>query len=736
MNADLIPLELKALRQWVRWRLVPERGKVPYFPSQDRYASSTDPDTWGDFATCLANVGQHGTCGIGFVFTAGDPFVGFDFDHGLPDHPIVALILEDLHTYAETSPSGTGVRGIGRGSLLGARNRADLGGGAILEMWDRERYVTVTGDRLPGSVETIEDTTDAIARIIDRYDLATTDSPEGVGGEQPPPCDASLKSRLARARRYALRMPPAVSGQNGHTTTFLTCQRIVRGFALAPADALPILEAWNATCLPPWEPADLNRKINQAAAKGRTPWGAMLATQVPVKPATLLTAEDLAAVPSDIERHKLMAAVASVEGVPITAVKADVARVRRAGPAPTASWRDLLIYRQLESGGQKLERCLTNAAVMLEHHEAWAGHVRWNELTSQAECSADAPIDAPAGPWTDRHTADATVWLQHTGLLVPSTLIPEAVLRAAHARPFHPVRDYLGGLTWDGEERLDAWLEDLAGVPRTVYSQAVGRKFMVSAVARAFRPGCKADHVLILEGPQGVGKSTLARILFDPWFGDELDIMGSKDAAMQTAAVWGLEIAELDSMRHSEISRMKAFVSRTDDRFRLPYGRFVETFPRGCVFLGSVNDAQYLRDETGARRFWPVACSAIDLEGARATRDQLWAEAVAAYRKGETWWLDEELTSHAEVEQEARFQTDSWEERIATALEPGVWKYDVPVTIGNVLHAIGVETARQSRPDQMRAAACLKRLGRVLHQRRVDGRVTRLWMPQGWRDNE
>lgn len=444
----------------------------------------------------------------------------------------------------------------------------------------------------------------------------------------------------------------------------------------------------------------------------------------------------IAAMPDQIARHKAMKDAAQANGVPLSVVRAEVASVRSGVDAPAPDdWRSKLIWRQLEGGGQKLEKCFTNAAVMLEHHERWRGQIRWNELTRQAECAADAPIDAPEGPWTDRHSADATVWLQQqVGLLVPSSMVPEAVMRAAHACAYHPVRQYLDSLVWDGEERLSSWLDDLAGVPRTVYSQAVGRKWLLSAVARVYKPGCKADHVLILEGRQGVGKSTLLRTLADPWFGDELDIMGTKDAAMQTAGVWLLEIAELDSLRHSDLSRTKAFVTRTVDRFRPPYGHFVEERPRGCVFAGSVNDAQYLRDETGNRRFWPVACSEIDIPGAAAVRDQLWAETVAAYRSGEPWWLAGEAeASEAEAEQESRYQEDSWEERISAALEPYTWKPSDPVTIGNVLAAIGVDVARQDRTAQMRAAACMKRIGREVKQVMVDKQKLRVWMPRGWR---
>lgn len=441
----------------------------------------------------------------------------------------------------------------------------------------------------------------------------------------------------------------------------------------------------------------------------------------------------IAAIPDEISRERAIIDSAKAGGLPRATVKRAVAEARaEAEPVPSPTdWRSRLIWRTMQSGDQKLEKCLTNAAVILECHDLWRGKIRFNELRAQPELAEGSPIDAPVGPWSDQHTAAATVWMQtHGGFLAPPEMIPQAITLVAAASPYHPIREYLDGLKWDGVERLSDWLEDLAGVARTVYSRAVGRKWMISAVARAYEPGCKVDHVLILEGPQGKGKSTLLRALTSPWFGDELDIMGTKDAALQTAGVWVIEIAELDSLRHSDLSRTKAFVTRTVDRFRPPYGRYVEDRPRCCVFAGSVNDATYLRDESGARRFWPVLCTAIDLQGAAAIRDQLWAEALVAYRAHEPWWLaDDVAIAESEVEQDKRFQADSWEERIATVLTPLLWKTYEPVTIANVLSAIGVETVHQDRSAQMRCAACLKRLGRTLKHTWVDGKKLRVWEP-------
>jgi predicted P-loop ATPase len=146
---------------------------------------------------------------------------------------------------------------------------------------------------------------------------------------------------------------------------------------------------------------------------------------------------------------------------------------------------------------------------------------------------------------------------------------------------------------------------------------------MISAVARIFQPGCKADCCLIFEGKQGRGKSTVVKILSDPWFTDEISELGGREAAIQTAGVWIVELAELASMNRAHVNNIKAFMSRSADRFRRPWGRHAEEFPRQCVFAGTTNKDAYFSDETGNRRFWPVACGPLNLDGIRADRDQL-----------------------------------------------------------------------------------------------------------------
>ena len=232
---------------------------------------------------------------------------------------------------------------------------------------------------------------------------------------------------------------------------------------------------------------------------------------------------------------------------------------------------------------------------------------------------------------------------------------------------------------------------------------------MMSAVARVSEPGCKADCALILEGAQGMLKSTALKTLAVPWFTDELADFGTKDAALQLAGIWIVELGELDSISRSEVSRIKAFMSRTTDRYRPPYGRRVIWQPRQCVYAGTVNPGEYLRDETGNRRFWPIICTRVDIPGLAAARDQLWAEARVRYQNNEQWWLDAPLEIQAKAEQEARRVQDPWEAPIAKALEKTEPKC---ITIGLVLDAVlGVEKKFQDQRAANRVSACLRALG-------------------------
>jgi predicted P-loop ATPase len=322
--------------------------------------------------------------------------------------------------------------------------------------------------------------------------------------------------------------------------------------------------------------------------------------------------------------------------------------------------------------------------------------------------------------------------------MVKPELVRRVVDIIARRNSYHPVRDYLESLPqWDCTPRIATWLVDYCGVESSEsspnsYAMAVGEKFLVAAVKRIMDPGAKCDSVLVLEGKQGIGKSTVPRILAGAdWFSDQLADMGSKDASLQLRGLWIIELSELDVLNRAELARVKAFLSQQTERFRLPYGRRVIQVPRQCVFFGTTNSDSWIKDETGGRRFWPVRCQAINLDGLRRDRDQIWAEALHQYRAGATWWLDEaEVVRAAIEEQRKRYQADVWQGQIAKWLESPSQRVNADgrrvaeftssadsVTISDVLHhCIGKPLEMWNQADKNRIASCLTALDWERHR--------------------
>ncbi len=261
-------------------------------------------------------------------------------------------------------------------------------------------------------------------------------------------------------------------------------------------------------------------------------------------------------------------------------------------------------------------------------------------------------------------------WLNQNGFpSINKHLVIDCVQELCEENIISPVRHYLEGLSFDpnkDEPQLSIWMETYLGVkPRSeeekLYVQAVSRLSLIQAAARALNPGCKADSVPILEGGQGIGKSTAIRVLHGAeWFGDALPSMGHKDASDYIRGKWGIELAELAFQQKAEIEAQKAFISRREERFRPPYGREEIFYPRRCVFWGTTNRTDYVRDDTGNRRFLPIRTNQVDVNGLEANRDKLWAEAVFYFEKGEQYWLSGDLASFADAQTKERVEEDAW----------------------------------------------------------------------------
>jgi predicted P-loop ATPase len=352
---------------------------------------------------------------------------------------------------------------------------------------------------------------------------------------------------------------------------------------------------------------------------------------------------------------------------------------------------------------------LANAIAALRHAPEWQGVLAFNEFELTPMALRPSPWGLVSGAiWTDHEDRLTAEWLQRKAIFVDVSITAQAVQTVSKDRGFHPIRRYLERVQWDGVTRLDQWLSTYLGVENTNYAAAVGARWLISAVARIYRPGVKADCCLILEGPQGSKKSTTLRTLAGQYFTDELADLGSKDAALQTRGVWIIELSELDTLSRMDVGRIKAFMSRTTDRFRPPYGKRLVESPRQCVFAGSVNHSNYLRDDTGGRRFWPVSCGSIDIDSLVRDRDQLWAEAKARFDNGCAWWLEtSELVEAAASEQTDRYDGDPWEELIARWAENRA-----SVSISDILsRCLDKPQAQWTQIDKNRVARCLRASG-------------------------
>lgn len=373
----------------------------------------------------------------------------------------------------------------------------------------------------------------------------------------------------------------------------------------------------------------------------------------------------------------------------------------------------------LDDQGQPLPT-LANAMAVLALDPALAGRLGYDEFRDQAYLMRPAPVsnpdDAPApGPYprvwlrSDVALFAAYVQREHCPKMRREVVEDAMEVEAARNR-FHPVRIYLDALEWDGVPRLATWLSDAFGAPRNPYTASVGEKTLIAAVRRVRDPGCKFDHVPVAQGGQGIGKSSTWSALCGPaWFSDGLpDDLSDKDAAMALRGVWFLELAELTQLLASEAEAVKAFITRSVDRYRPPYGRQVIEVPRQGILVGTTNAEEWLRDATGNRRFWPFDCTKADAAWVRQNRDQLWAEAAHREAAGEVHWIDDDdARDEAREAQEDRMVEDPWLPPVRSWLQD-----QYRVTSGEVLEAaVLMPRAQQNRAAQMRVTSILTRLG-------------------------
>lgn len=657
--------------RWVAWQTdrrtdTDNPTKLPYAPRTGRKAKADDPSTWGTRteaetrAATLPKPFGLGGIGIELGIMPGEDYgiAGFDADSCIGADGTVAPWAEALEqhvaSYSETSPSGTGFKGLFTYAAADLPGLQAVMGTATGKQWKRPgaanhppgielylqgRYFAVTDQIRPGAPRELRHLSAAeILHIITDLGpaIAGTQGPQdGTETSTAPDGRGTDKSRSAAAFKAA-----AQCYRDG-----MTYEKMV--------DTL-------------------------TAAIGTASW-------------------------------------CKEKGMPngqreLRRIWAKIADTARNEPAP--AWLDQC---QTTLTGEPRGN-IFNALVALRKDPRLAGLFSYDEMQKQALLMRPVPGPIPQIVERPRPVRDTDVsalleLLQRAGLETMSkNTAHDAVDARAAERSFHPVRDYLDALRWDGTPRLGTWLSTYMGTLPTVYHEGIGSMFLISMVARIYQPGCKADYALIFEGKQGTLKSSACRVLGGEWFDDQLPDLrhGGKDVSQYLNGKWLIELAELASMDKAEAAALKAFVTRSVERYRPSYGRKEVIEPRQCVFIGTTNEDAYLRDATGARRFWPVSVGTIDIDALARDRDQLFAEAVHRYRAGEGWWPSADFErEHITAEQEGRYEADAWESPIATFVAP----LDRTTTLDVARDALHIETGKIGVPEQRRIAAILRRAG-------------------------
>lgn len=324
---------------------------------------------------------------------------------------------------------------------------------------------------------------------------------------------------------------------------------------------------------------------------------------------------------------------------------------------------DWTLTLEIDSKG-RVASTIDNIKKILENDMALKKKIKLNEFTKKYKVFDGVPWEKEKQErnWTDNDDAGLRHYLEKAYDIKGKSNIEDAWSLVANENKYHPVRDYLNSLDWDGQKRLETFFIDYLGAENNNYVKEVTKKAIVAGVARIYVPGIKYDNLLVLIGAQGCGKSQSIKKLAKKWFSDTLCTIQGKEAYEQIQGFWIIEIAELAAMKKMEIEAIKHFITKSEDAYRAAYGRHVEIYQRQCVFFGTTNKYEFLKDTTGNRRFWP-----IDVFPERASKnlwkdltdeevDQIWAEAVELFRKGEKLYLDEDIKYMAEQEQDRHLE--------------------------------------------------------------------------------
>lgn len=353
---------------------------------------------------------------------------------------------------------------------------------------------------------------------------------------------------------------------------------------------------------------------------------------------------------------------------------------------------------------------LANASLILQMHPDFKGRIWLDSFRGKIYHT----LRGLPKQWTDADSRRVTARIQQQLKLHKLNLriMQDAIHHAAECNERNSLTDWLDSLEWDGQPRLDTWLADTLGVEHNVYSQAIARNWPIGMVARAYVPGSKMDNMPVLEGASGLSKTTFLEVLGDPWYKSLPTAFGDKDFLQAIQGTWLIEIPDMTGFSRREHTQVLATITIRNDSYRPSFGHYVEDHPRVAVFAATSETSDYLQDARGRRRYWPLYCTDIDVDALRGQREQVFAEAVHAYREGAKWY--EMPAAEADAEQMARSTPDLWTDKVLEYAE-NVWAEEkrtgrrMPITSSHILfYAIEMPLVKQTDVEKKRIARIMR----------------------------
>lgn len=370
------------------------------------------------------------------------------------------------------------------------------------------------------------------------------------------------------------------------------------------------------------------------------------------------------------------------------------------------SWANLGL--ELDSRDRPLIH-IDNVVHIIERDPALTGIVWYDEFHNRIFTCLSKDLNDSTGvrEWADVDSLRIAMYMQGVLKLHKMTdeMVQKGVVVYASLNRRNEPKEWMESLKWDGSPRVDKFLTDALGAPHSMYTRAVSKNFWIGMVARIYIPGCQLDNMVVLEGPQGIGKTRALRAIGGRWYAEASSSVQDKDFYLALQGKLLIEIGELESFSKADVTKIKGAITCLNDRFRTPYDRSSQDHPRQCVFAGTTNENQWIKDQTGARRFWPIRCDLIDVEYIHKHRDQLFAEAVARFKEKETWY---EMPESTTKEQDDRRLADAWEEIVS----PWLADHLEGVSLAQVAdECVGIKMESFNMQDQKRLAQCMRRVG-------------------------